>query len=135
MNKQLQHVENFHKAFRLTVNQEPVILDENTAYLRYALLNEENQEYYEACLDNNLEEIVDALGDQLYIVLGTIITHGCQHIIEQVFDEIQRSNMSKLENGQPIINGENGVLDESKPLGKVLKSKNWTPPNIKQFLK
>jgi predicted HAD superfamily Cof-like phosphohydrolase len=104
MNKQLQHVEDFHKAFRLTVNQEPVILDENTAYLRYALLNEENQEYYEACLDNNLEEIVDALGDQLYIVLGTIITHGCQDIIEDVFDEIQRSNMSKLgDDGKPII--------------------------------
>lgn len=136
MNKQLQHVENFHKAFGLTVNQEPVILDENTAYLRYSLLSEENQEYYDACLDNNKEEMVDALGDQLYIVLGSIITHGCQHIIEQVFDEIQRSNMSKLdENGQPIINGENGILDETRPSGKVLKSKTWSPPNIKQFLK
>lgn len=135
MKKQLDHVEQFHKSFNLQVNQEPVILDEETAYLRYALLSEENQEYYDACIDNNLEELVDALGDQLYIVLGTIITHGCQHIIEQVFDEIQRSNMSKLdENGQPIINGTNG-LDLSKPVGKVLKSKNWTPPNIKQFLK
>jgi predicted HAD superfamily Cof-like phosphohydrolase len=135
MNKQLQHVEDFHKAFRLTVNQEPVILDENTAYLRYALLNEENQEYYEACLDNNLEEIVDALGDQLYIVLGTIITHGCQDIIEDVFDEIQRSNMSKLgDDGKPIINGVN-YTDDTRPLGKVIKGKNWSPPNIKQFLK
>ena len=52
----------------------------------------------------DLVEVADALGDQLYILCGTILKHGIQHKIEEVFDEIQRSNMSKLDsNGRPIF--------------------------------
>ena len=58
-----------------------------------------------------------------------------QHVIEKAFDEVQDSNMSKLDDeGLPIINGENGVWDESRPKGKILKSKNFFEPNLKQFL-
>ena len=58
-----------------------------------------------------------------------------QHIIEDAFQEVQNSNMSKLdESGKPIINGENGVFDSSRPKGKILKSKNFFEPNLKQFL-
>jgi predicted HAD superfamily Cof-like phosphohydrolase len=66
-------------------------------------MKEENEEYLEAVQNDNLIEIADALGDMMYILCGTIIEHGLQHKIEAVFDEIQRSNMSKLDHsGNPI---------------------------------
>jgi len=82
-------------------------------------------EYLDACNDGDLVEITDALADQLYILLGTMISHGMQNIIEDVFDEVHRSNMSKLgEDGKPIYRED----------GKVLKGPNFSPPNIEQFL-
>ena len=63
-----------------------------------------NEEYLDACKNGDLVEVADALGDQLYILCGTILKHGLQNKIEEVFDEIQRSNMSKLDiNGNPIF--------------------------------
>jgi predicted HAD superfamily Cof-like phosphohydrolase len=86
---------------------------------------EENQEYFEAANNNDLIEVADALGDMLYILCGTIIEHGMQDKIEQVFDEIQRSNMSKLsEDGEPIFRED----------GKVLKGPNYFKPNILKIL-
>lgn len=135
MKKQINQVQQFQEAFSQTINHKPTLVKPELAGLRFDLMKEENEEYLEAVLDKDLVAIADALGDQLYILCGTILTHGMQHIIEAVFDEIQRSNMSKLdENGKPIINGQNGVLDGSRPLGKILKSKNFTEPNLKQFL-
>jgi predicted HAD superfamily Cof-like phosphohydrolase len=70
-------------------------------------------------------EIADALGDQLYILFGTILRHGLQYKIEEVFDEIQRSNMSKLDDkGEPIFRED----------GKILKSALYFKPNIKKIL-
>lgn len=135
MKKQINQVQQFQEAFSQTINHKPTLVKPELAGLRFDLMKEENEEYLEAVLDKDLAGIADALGDQLYILCGTILTHGMQHIIEAVFDEIQRSNMSKLdENGKPIINGQNGVLDGSRPMGKILKSKNFTEPNLKQFL-
>ena len=58
-----------------------------------------------------------------------------QKILEKGFDEVMRSNMSKLDdNGNAIINGVNCILDSSRPSGKVLKSKNFSEPNLSQFL-
>ena len=54
---------------------------------------EENQEYLQAAKNNDLVEVADALGDMLYILCGTIIEHGMQDKIEEVFDEIQKSNL------------------------------------------
>ena len=88
-------------------------------------MKEENEEYLEACQKGDLVEIADALGDQLYILFGSILKHGLQHKIEEVFDEIQRSNMSKLdENGNPIFRED----------GKILKSNLYFKPNIKEIL-
>jgi predicted HAD superfamily Cof-like phosphohydrolase len=88
-------------------------------------MKEENEEYLEAVQNNDLIEIADALGDMLYILCGTILEHGLQHKIEEVFDEIQRSNMSKLdEQGQPIFRED----------GKILKSNLYFRPNIKDIL-
>ena len=88
-------------------------------------MKEENEEYYEAAQSNDLVEVADALGDMLYILCGTIIEHGMQHKIEFVFDEIQRSNMSKLgSDGSPIYRAD----------GKVMKGPNYFKPNIKAIL-
>ncbi|HRD40793.1 MAG TPA: nucleoside triphosphate pyrophosphohydrolase family protein, partial [Bacteroidia bacterium] len=93
--------------------------------LRYNLIKEENEEYLEACKNGDIHEIADALGDQLYILFGTILKHGLQHKIEEVYDEIHRSNMSKLdEKGQPIFRED----------GKILKSNLYFRPNIKSVL-
>ena len=89
------------------------------------LMKEENDEYLDACKEGDLVEIADALGDQLYILCGTILKHGLQNKIEEVFDEIQRSNLSKLDiNGNPIFRED----------GKILKGENYFKPNIKKIL-
>jgi predicted HAD superfamily Cof-like phosphohydrolase len=135
MQKQLTQVAAFQIAFGQNVEPSPTLIDKEKAKLRYNLMKEENEEYLEAVENNDLVEIYDALVDQYYILCGTILEHGFQNIIEKGFEEVQRSNMSKLdEEGLPIINGEKGVFDKTRPLGKVLKSKNFQPPNLKQFL-
>lgn len=134
MKKQIDHVTKFHEAFGHPINTEPSLLTLPQYKLRFELMKEENEEYLEACEAGDIVEVADALGDQLYILCGTLVAHGLQHKIVEIFDEIQRSNMSKLdENGKAIINGENGVYDETKSLGKVLKSINYFAPNLKQF--
>lgn len=135
MNKQLKAVEEFHNAFGQVVNQTPQLVDRDLAVLRFTLMEEENDEYLDAIDGEDLVGIADALGDQLYILCGTILTHGMQHIIEKCFDEIQRSNMSKLDDdGKAIVNGENGIFDNSRPLGKILKSSNFLEPDLRQFI-
>ena len=135
MQKQLAQVATFQRAFGQNVETQPTLISKETAKLRYNLMKEENEEYLEAVENNDLVELLDALTDQLYILCGTILEHGMQNIIEKCFEEVNRSNMSKLDEvGLPIINGENGVFDPTRPLGKVLKSYNYSPPNIKQFL-
>ncbi len=119
-------VEIFHEAFGIKNNYEPTIdLTEKDIELRYNLMNEENSEYLEAAKNGDIVEVADALGDQLYILCGTILKHGLQHKIAEVFTEIQRSNMSKLDiNGMPIYRED----------GKVLKSSLYFRPNIKAIL-
>ena len=135
MEEQLKDLEKFQKAFNSTFNETPTLLEEDAYILRYKLLKEENEEYLDACINNDKVEILDALTDQLYIVLGSIVSHGMQHIIEKAFSEVNNSNKSKLDNnGKPLINGEGDVWDESKPKGKILKSQNFFEPNLEQFL-
>ena len=104
-------VKEFNEAFNIkySIDQE-ADLDESIIELRYRLMQEENDEYLEAARKKDLVEIADALGDKLYILCGTILAHGLQDKIVEVFDEIQRSNMSKLNpDGKPVIrqDGEN----------------------------
>lgn len=122
----IQAVETFHDAFKIENNYEPTAqLSQQDYELRHRLMHEENEEYLEAAQNGDLVEIADALGDQLYILCGTILKHGLQHKIEEVFQEIQRSNMSKLdENGQPIYRED----------GKVMKSDLYFKPDIKSIL-
>ncbi|CAN5894526.1 nucleoside triphosphate pyrophosphohydrolase family protein [soil metagenome] len=122
----IKSVEEFHDIFKIGNRYEPTgTVPEEEAMLRFNLLKEENEEYLEACRNGDVVEIADALGDLLYITFGTILRHGLQHKIEEVFDEIHRSNMSKLdENGQPIFRED----------GKVLKSAKYFRPDIKSIL-
>lgn len=127
MQKQLNSVKDFHEAFRVGFSENPKAdLGEAKNILRYNLMKEENEEYLEAVQNNDIVEIADALGDMLYILCGTIIEHGLQHKIEEIFDEIQRSNMSKLgEDGNPIYRED----------GKVMKGPNYFKPNFAEILK
>lgn len=125
MKNKLKSVAEFHEVFKIGNASQITLLDENNYTLRYNLIKEENEEYLEACKNKDIVEIADALGDQLYILCGTILKHGLQHKIEEVFDEIHRSNMSKLdENGKPIFRED----------GKVLKGNAYFKPNIKKIL-
>lgn len=130
MIEQLNKIKEFHDAFYVENGDKPQLLSEVDYLLRHDLMAEETAEYLQACQDNNLVEVADALGDQLVILCGTILKHGMQNIIEDVFNAIHENNMSKLENGEPIINGVNGVLDTNKPLGKILKPASYKPVDI-----
>jgi predicted HAD superfamily Cof-like phosphohydrolase len=126
MKNKIEAVKAFHKAFKLEYREtQKADLGVDKNRLRYNLMKEENEEYIDAANNNDLVEVADALGDMLYILCGTIIEHGLQYKIEEVFDEIQRSNMSKLgEDGQPIYRED----------GKVLKGPNYFKPDIKAIL-
>lgn len=126
MKNKIEAVKKFHTAYKIGYRESPKAdLGTSKNELRFNLMKEENEEYLEAAQNNDLVEVADALGDMLYILCGTIIEHGMQDKIEEVFNEIQRSNMSKLdENGQPIYRED----------GKVLKGPNYFKPNIAQIL-
>ena len=126
MKNKINAVQLFHESFGLGVSQEMrADLGEAKNLLRFNLMDEENKEYLEATSNNDLVEVADALGDMLYILRGTILEHGMQHKIEEVFTEIQRSNMSKLgADGKPIYRED----------GKVLKGPNYFKPNIEVVL-
>ena len=111
MQKQIKAVQEFHTAYKLGYSESPTAkLIEAKTNLRYDLM----------------KEIADALGDMMYILCGTIIEHGLQGKMEAVFDEIQRSNMSKLgEDGEPIYRED----------GKVLKGPNYSKPDFSKILK
>lgn len=126
MQKQINAVKEFHTAFKIGYSESPKAdLGQNKNKLRFDLMKEENEEYLEAVNNDDLVEIADALGDMLYILCGTIVEHGLQDKIEAVFDEIQRSNMSKLgEDGKPIYRED----------GKVMKGPNYFKPDFSKIL-
>lgn len=126
MKNKIKAVQEFHEAFGLGVQQSPVAnLSVQKLKLRFDLMDEENKEYLEAAENNDMIEVADALGDMLYILCGTILEHGMQHKIEEVFNEIQRSNMSKLgADGKPIYRED----------GKVMKGPSYFKPNIASIL-
>ena len=126
MKNKLKAVQEFHKVFGLDFEQKPTAtLPISKLKLRFDLMAEENEEYLEAAKNSDIVEVADALGDMLYILCGTILEHGMQHKIEEIFNEIQRSNMSKLgANGKPIYRED----------GKVLKGPNYFKPNILKII-
>ena len=115
------------KTFMITYGQEvkksPSFPDENIIKLRIKLIKEELEELEQALNDKNLLEVADALTDLLYVTYGAGHSFGID--LDACFEEVQRSNMSKLdENGKPIYN----------EYGKVMKGPNFYKPNLKQFI-
>lgn len=126
MKEKIDAVTKFHQVFGLNLKETPTAdIGIKNNLLRYKLMREENEEYLEAANSGDLVQVADALGDMLYILCGTIIEHGMQHKIDEVFNEIQRSNMSKLGmDGKPIYRED----------GKVLKGPNYFGPDIHSIL-
>ena len=116
----------FNKAFDIPYNTEPTNIDSKMVDLRFSLMFEENQEYHVAGTEKNLVEVADGLGDKLYILMGSIIAHGMQDVIIDVFNEIHRSNMTKLDEDGKVKRREDG---------KIMKPSTYERPNLKQFFK
>ncbi|MBK6830819.1 MAG: nucleoside triphosphate pyrophosphohydrolase family protein [Flavobacteriales bacterium] len=121
-----EHVRTFHDAFGIPNASSPTgAIGDRDALLRYKLIREENEEYLDAAMKGDLVEVADALGDILYILCGTMLKHGLEHKMDEVFREIQRSNMSKLDaDGKPIYRED----------GKVMKSALYFKPDIASIL-
>ena len=124
MNPILQSLLEFNEAFDIPKLETPDLGPKELIELRIKLLTEEVQEYAEAARSGDLVEVLDALADIGYILAGTIINHGMQDIYDDAFNEVHRSNMSKLVDGK-VIRREDG---------KVLKPEGWQPPQLAQFL-
>ena len=121
MNSQQRMVEAFHRRFGVFTRSSPGLVDEATRELRIRLIREELGEFEKAANDKNLIKIADALADLLYVIYGTGVSYGID--LEPIFREIHESNMSK---GDPSI--------LRAPNGKILKAKNWRPPDLQLIL-
>ena len=131
----VKKVGEFHRANLVEENTFFGNISKKDYELRYKLGLEELNEYLNSVEKSDLNGIIDALTDQLYILIGTMRIHGMSDVIEEAFNIVHNSNMSKLDdNGNPLINGVNCEMDPSRPRGKILKSKNFVEPNFKQLL-
>ena len=114
----------FMKTFGQEVKTMPSLSSEKINKLRISLINEELEEFKEAIRNNDLKEVADALTDILYVAYGAGHAFGIN--LDKCFDEVQRSNMSKLgEDGKPIYN----------EFGKVMKGPKYFKPDLNKFLK
>tara|TARA_B100000945_G_scaffold63273_1_gene47263 strand:- start:14 stop:436 length:423 start_codon:yes stop_codon:yes gene_type:complete len=114
----------FMKTFGQEVKITSSLSSEKINNLRISLINEELEEFKEAIRNNDLKEAADALTDILYVTYGAGHAFGIN--LDKCFDEVQRSNMSKLgEDGKPIYN----------EFGKVMKGPKYFKPDLSKFLK
>lgn len=122
----LEQVTEFHETYGLPVQAEQDISCEQTKALRINLLAEELDELKEALANNDPLETLDALIDLQYVLDGAFISFGLHHVKDAAFEEVHRSNMSKLgEDGKPIRRPEDG---------KVMKGPNYFKPDLAQFI-
>ena len=126
MNDQLHQLIEFHRTFDAHIETAPTAdLPQEVIEIRIRLLQEELNEYAAAAQSRDLVEVADALTDLLYVLLGTYVSHGLQRCAVPLFDEVHRSNMSKLDaNGRPVHRDD----------GKVLKSQQYRAPDIQAVL-
>ena len=114
----------FMKTFGQEVKLDPSFSTDKINKLRLSLIREELEELSDAINKQNLLEVADALTDILYVTYGAGHAFGIN--LDKCFDEVQSSNMSKLDaNGKPIYN----------EFGKVMKGPNYFKPNLEKFLK
>lgn len=118
----MEKMQEFYKAYGLPSRVTPSLYTDRRE-LRKRLLEEEHDEYLLGEATNDIVEIADGLADMLYIIAGTALEYGIP--LEAVFNEVHRSNMSKLGlDGKPMIRED----------GKVLKGPNYTPPDIEGII-
>jgi predicted HAD superfamily Cof-like phosphohydrolase len=121
MQRQIEQLKEWNKACGIHTPPHFIALHKDRMRLRYDLLDEENSEYV---LADNHVELADALGDMLYVLIGTVVEHGLSDKIEAVFDEIHRSNMTKVVDG----------VVKKRDDGKILKPSGYQKPNIENIL-
>ena len=115
MTEQIKMVVEFHEKFLQDMKTEPSLLPLAEARLRYALGQEELDEYMEAAVDNDIVETLDSFADQLYILIGSIVKHGMQNMIVPAFKLVHENNMRKLgPDGKPIFREDGKII---KPEG------------------
>jgi predicted HAD superfamily Cof-like phosphohydrolase len=112
LDEMLDMVAQFQIATEQTLNLEPTLLSVKESNLRYELMAEENKEYFQAVVQKDKVEIADALVDQMYVLLGTINSHGMQSMFLEAFSRVHENNMTKV--------GPDGKVLRD-PSGKILK--------------
>lgn len=117
-------VAEFQKATDQPVNENPTLLDHSYQVLRYSLMKEENEEYRDAVLEENLVEVLDACVDKFYILAGTINSHGLQNIFLEAFNRVNSNNMTKVVDGKVLRNY----------LGKIIKPEGFKPVNLEDLV-
>ena len=118
-----ESVRKFMETFGQEIKEKASFPDAKITSLRFELINEELEELKTAIKDNNILEVADALTDILYVTYGAGHSFGVD--LDKCFDEVQKSNMSKLGgDGKPIYN----------EAGKVMKGPNYFKPNLSKFL-
>jgi predicted HAD superfamily Cof-like phosphohydrolase len=122
--RKLNMVSEFNKTYEIPIRKTPSKIHKDEYSLNYRLMLEELDEYLVACEDEDMVEIADAVVDMMYILYGIILRHGLSTVIFDMFEEVHKSNMSKLENGK--------VLRRTD--GKIMKGSEYFKPNLKQFL-
>lgn len=153
MSNYLQSVSEFHKTFNAPILESPQIPSKERCELRVALLQEELNELKQAIEDNDLVEIADALADLQYVLSGAILEFGLKEKFNTLFDEVQRSNMSKACTSQQEAlatlshykqkDGTEGRYEEvngkyivyRKEDNKVLKSVGYSPASLEDIIK
>jgi predicted HAD superfamily Cof-like phosphohydrolase len=125
MKKQAEQVAEFHRAFGHPVYKHIKHPPLDRIILRHNLIQEEVTELLSACADGDVVGVADAITDCMYILLGTAHEWGLGDKLEGLFDEVHRSNMSKLDaNGRPLYRED----------GKVMKGDKYTPPDLKPIV-
>lgn len=125
MIKQIEQVRNFHDAFKQPILTVPTIPSIERVNLRHKLLMEEAFELNYAAEVGDIVEVADGIVDCLYILFGTAHEFGLADLLPELFDEVQKSNMSKLDKDGKAIFREDG---------KVVKSDLFRKPNLEKII-
>ena len=124
MNEMLQSVAEFHTFYDAGDLPSPGIPARDVYVLRRKLIEEELDEYFNAACNGDRAEVLDALCDLTYVLMGTVLVHGMGDVFDAAFAEVHRSNLRKFPDGVALRRAD----------GKVIKPDSWTPPNLEQFV-
>lgn len=125
MNPWIKDLLEFHSAFELFTGEQPVYPDISVVRLRDSLLKEECKEARIAIMSEEFPQVMKENIDVIYVALGNLLSFGLQDYIDKCWDEVHKSNMSKLgEDGKPVLRED----------GKVTKGLNYSAANIKSIL-